>query len=183
MKLLLSIILIFTILFSSTSCILTKVPINNTDTTSDSTSPCTADSTQEESEDLPPKVSSTTHSGLKHYEIKLNSENFTNYLAYSSETVHIIGSGYHSDYTHKIEGVLSFAYYEDVVVSFEVTYEDPYSDKIHKGIYSVPLNASGCAEFSADNPTLLNAIKGTYDRSMNKTFTIIYVSGKVIFNI
>jgi len=116
----------------------------------------------------------------KHYEIDLNLDNYQTYLTYTSETT-VISGAYHNNYTHNIDGVLSFAYYENVVISFDVTYTN--SSKTYHGVYDVLLNAAGDAVFYADTPTLLEKLNCRYDRMMNKTFTIKSISGKVIFNI
>lgn len=122
----------------------------------------------------------------KHYEIDLTLDNYMSYLNYSvSSTTKCL------DYTHAISGALTYAYYENVVITFEIIYENegagegsgnPY--RLYKGEYHVLLNAAGCNTFTADNQNLLNSIDcPEFNRLFQKTFTIKSITGKVIFSI
>ena len=78
----------------------------------------------------------------------------------------------------------------NIVVTFDVTYEDKNNPYVFEGTYKVTLNAAGGAEFKADDENLLAKLKDgdgygfaqDYDTANYiKTFTIKSVSGKVIF--
>lgn len=122
--------------------------------------------------------------GSKHYEIDLTLENFSTFLTYSTES----NPGYRTsspDYYHFISGVLSFAYYENVSVTFEVVYtydKYTYGGKTYTCEYTVPLNAAGNATFAAYDQDLLDALQVEGSNSASKrTYTIKDVSGKVNF--
>ena len=94
---------------------------------------------------------------LKHHEVDLNINNYETYLKYVAETS-VISGAYHPKYSHTISGVLTYAYYEDVTVTFEISYESSgYQSTTYTWIFTVKLNAAGNAEFSADDEEILNA--------------------------
>ena len=167
MKSVLSILLIIAMLFSCASCV---------DGSNDDTS-TTASTTEKTNETTTAPVDDNAP---KHYEIDLNMDNFETYLNYSSEHKVFGNNVTVSDYRHTIAGVLTFAYYENVVVRFSVTYQ--FANKTYQGEYLVKLNAAGCAEFCADDDALLAAIScSSFAAGASKSFSIISVTGKVIF--
>ena len=85
----------------------------------------------------------------KHYEIELNMENYETYL-FLEETVYR---------EYRFSGVLTYAYYENVVIVMENTSGREYTIK---------LNAGGCCPLTSLG---------------NHAGTVKSVSGKVIFNI
>lgn len=175
MKKFLSIILLTAILLTGVSCTKADDPTNNE---LDSTSETTAENPDMMIE--PALKETTEYNGPKHYEFYLNSFNCKSYLTFSSQSY----AGNH-DYLQIVSGVLTFAYYENVVVTFDVTYESTgYGGKTYKGEYSVLLNAAGDAEFYVDNPDLLSAINcSNFSTTMKRTFSIKQVSGKVMFSV
>lgn len=64
---------------------------------------------------------------------------------------------------YKVIGVLDYAYYDNVIITFDVVYtiDSNYYGKekrVYNGAYSIALNAAGDASFYCDNPELLKAI-------------------------
>ena len=115
------------------------------------------------------RTSQTNDAVAKHYEIDLNVDNFETYLTHSSE-----------NHWQTISGVLTFAYYENVVVTFHVEYK--LSNRTYQGEYTVKLNAAGYAEFHESNSDLLAAMScPSFSSSTSRSFSIISVTGKVIF--
>ena len=149
-----------------------------TETIAEESIASTAETTAEEYTEL---VTTTVEDhSPKHYEIDLNMDNYMSFLNYSvSNTVKCL------DQTHSIAGALTYAYYENVVITFEITYETTgYQARSYSGEYSILLNAAGCTEFTADNENLLASIKcPQFDRLFQKTFTIKSIPGKVIYYI
>ena len=167
------------ILFSCVSCGAggTNTPEGQT-TGSEATSTSTtgAPATSEPTTSAP-----VDNNGPKHYEIELNLDNFATYLNYSSEDFIAPNRVIHSNYTHTISGALTFAYYENVVVTFQIVYDN--NGRRNTGVYNVKLNAAGHAEFHADDPAVLSAVfYQYYNEKITKSFTITNVTGKVIFS-
>lgn len=172
MKRLLSIILLATIFLTSVSC-----------TNNDRQSPNELNSNN--STDTI-ETNATVNSAPKHYEIVLDETNYHSYLTYST-TNKTVGAGTahaktYLNYFHAISGVLRFAYYENVVVVFDVIYQR--EDATYTGEYSVVLNAAGDAEFCSQDNDILETIGCPTEKFTlytKVTFTIKGVSGKVIF--
>ncbi|MBR7141697.1 MAG: hypothetical protein IKD03_06075 [Clostridia bacterium] len=87
--------------------------------------------------------------------------------------------------TYTIKGVLTFAYYENVIVTLDVTYTYPSgignTDIVKKGTYTLSLNAAGSATFRTDDPALLQAINCTnYSNTTQEQITVKSVTGTVI---
>ena len=211
MKKVLCIILLLSMLLSFSSCASKNDQQNNSTTEKETTSQASQSSTTEqntnqdtsitenntddnisdsdeddiEDNEVDSNENSDNSSALKHYEIDLDINNYETYLKYKSESFYNSSSGTHLDFTHTISGVLTYAFYENVTITFDITYQTSGSyPKTYTGVYTVKLNAAGNAEFSADDSKLLEAIEcPRYDRLMTKTFSIKEVSGKVMFAI
>jgi hypothetical protein len=87
--------------------------------------------------------------------------------------------------TYTIKGVLTFAYYENVIVTLDVTYTYPSgiadNNIVKKGTYTLSLNAAGSATFRTDDPALLQAINCTnYSNTTQEQITVKSVTGTVI---
>lgn len=118
--------------------------------------------------------------GVKHYEIALNMQNFNEFLeykyTYSSLGIRpdVPNSKGHSYF---VTGVLSFAYYQNVVVTFRMTRTDTnqYRD------FQVKLNAAGAGGFYQADQIYKEStsILGSSD----VTVSIKNVTGMVIFDI
>lgn len=137
-----------------------------------------------EQEDETPN-SDASNNNLKHYEIQLNKSNFEEYLDYKVTTN--ATSIPRSDF-YEIKGVLSYAYYKDVSITFHVEYSRSNGmngENVYQGNYTVKLNAAGCKSFYTNDDAILKAINLTmYDNMITKrTLTITAVSGTVIFDI
>lgn len=122
---------------------------------------------------------------MKHYEVSLNKSNFEEYLDYKL-TVNATSKP-RSDF-YDIKGVLPYAYYKNVAITFHVEYsksDGMNGENVYKGNYTVKLNAAGCKSFYTNDEAILKAINlTTYDNMITKrTLTITDVSGTIIFNI
>lgn len=127
----------------------------------------------------------TPNNSVKHYEIQLTKNNFEEYLDYKVTTN--ATSIPRSDF-YEIKGVLSYAYYKDVSITFHVEYSRSNGmngENVYQGNYIVKLNAAGCKSFYTNDEAILKAINLTrYDNMITKrTLTITAVSGTVIFDI
>ncbi|MBQ9481903.1 MAG: hypothetical protein IJU84_07055 [Clostridia bacterium] len=129
---------------------------------------------------------------MKHYEIELDEYNFKEFLDYNKTTTnrYIAGAFLSVDF-YEIKGVLSYAYYKNVVITFYVEYFDSsYTDyqtetqgKTYSGNFSLQLNAAGNVSFYDDDAKILKALNCSYDWMMERKIEIISVSGTVIFDI
>ena len=174
MKKIVSIILLSAILITGASCSSNTIEEHNTTNSQDSAFETTP------SIDTP----NNNENAPKHYEFDLNINNFNTFLTFSSEQGYYLNA-YVNNHINIVSGVLSYAYYENVVVTFDVVYKKTDSlshETTYTGEYSVILNAAGDATFYANDRALLDTLKcGGYDTQIKKTFTIKRVSGKVIF--
>ena len=78
---------------------------------------------------------------------------------------------------YEVIGVLNYAYYDNVVVTFDVDYE------YHRytGEYSITLNAAGYVYFPANDKNLLTAIGCTnFKRLGDKKVTLTNITGTII---
>lgn len=117
----------------------------------------------------------TPNNGIKHYEIQLNKDNFEEFLEYKV-TTKSLAPRYD---LYEINGVLSYAYYKDVLITFYVVYRSPYTCNGH---FTIKLNAAGNYSFYSDDEALIKVINQSPDaRYLNLTIT--EVSGTVIFDI
>ena len=129
----------------------------------------------------------TTNGGIKHYEIQLTKENFEEFLDYNV-TIQQMATGTtpKKDF-YEIKGVLTYAYYKDVTITFYVEYSN--SDGLggtiyYRGNYVVKLNAAGNYSFYTNDEAVLTAINcNQYNNLTTKSLTITAVSGTVIFDI
>ena len=140
----------------------------------------TACPSNEPSDETPNKDAS--NSNLKHYEIQLSTSNFEDFLEYTVTEDPYIGQLTPVKDLYEVKGVLSYAYYKDVYVTFFVKYT--VNGKTYKGDYKVKLNAAGNYSFYSNDEAVLKAIKcDSYAQRMEKSVTIKSVSGMVIFDI
>ena len=174
MKKLLSIILLIAMLLTAVSCTKADGLANNELNSNNSTGTI--------------ENNVLVNNAPKHYEIVLDETNYHSYLSYSTEKyTRNAGTQYaktYSNYDHVVSGVLRFAYYENVVVVFDVVYQN--EDATYKGEYSIALNAAGDAEFCSKDNDILATIEYPTEKftSYTKvTFTIKVVSGKVMFTV
>lgn len=105
--------------------------------------------------------------------IELNINNFTDFFTYTKGQKYDAGA-YRIAYT--IEGVLDFAYYEDVVITFEVIYQN--SENEEKTTYMTHTNAAGDVSFLETDATKSLGI-AAYHKIIN--FEVKSVSGVVHF--
>ena len=86
----------------------------------------------------------------------------------------------------KISGVLTFAYYDNVIVIMEASYTDLDTayNETRTSQFSVALNAAGCAEISVSDPAIFAAIGcDQYEDFTLKLVGVKNVSGTVTFRI
>ena len=134
-----------------------------------------------EQEDETPN-SDASNSNLKHYEIQLNINNFGDFLEYKVTEEPFMGQFTPVKDFYEVKGVLSYAYYKDVYVTFFVKYT--FNSNTYTGDYTVKLNAAGNYSFYSNDEAVLKAIKcDSYAQRMEKSVTIKSVSGMVIFDI
>lgn len=124
---------------------------------------------------------------IKHYEVELTKDNFDEFLDLNVTTVLVNPSTYEKDNFCEIKGVLNYAYYKNVTVSFHVEYTRSagiVDDNIYTGDFSVKLNAAGNYTFYTKDDAVLNTVNnGTITTLTNKSITVTAVSGVVIFDI
>lgn len=129
-----------------------------------------------------PSDDETQNGGLKHYEIQLNISNFEEFLEYTVTEDPYIGQLTAVKDLYEIKGVLSYAYYKDVYVTFFVKYS--FNSKTYTGNYTVKLNAAGNYSFYSNDEKVLQAIEcDNYAQRMEKSVTVTSVSGTVIFDV
>ena len=75
--------------------------------------------------------------------IELSINNFTDFFTYTKGSK--LSNGVSYDNTYTIQGVLDFAYYKDVVITFEVTYQASGNEV--KTTYMTHANAAGDVSF------------------------------------
>lgn len=120
-----------------------------------------------------------------HYEKELTLANFDEFISFTSNYSQLTNF---EDY-HELKGVLTYAYYENVVVTFHVVYVQNgynYADTTYSGNFVVKLDASGSSSFYGNDTKLLQAIKySSYEKYKTKSreVTLVGVSGKVIFSL
>ena len=124
-----------------------------------------------------PTEAPTENNGPKHYEIELTKSNYQSYLDLKWNKTNSTHAG-------SLSGVLSFAYYDNVVVTFDVTCQGYSWEAVHQGEYSILLNAAGNADIYYNDPALLRALKVSSSiQNMSPKFTLKSISGKVIFSL
>ena len=134
-----------------------------------------------ESETESETESSTQSESSNQNAVELDINNYTEFLTFTSETA-VKEGRILKNFKNTVTGALPYAYYENVVVTFDVTYNT--SQGVHQGEFSVNLNAAGGIQFFGDDEALLNSIGCTVPiYSINsRSYTIKNVSGKVILN-
>lgn len=123
--------------------------------------------------------------GMKHYEIDLSMQNFSEFIKYTiTETV--ANSENRTGNHYEFNGVLRFAYYKNVIVTLSATYQAPSWQGGEQTTFqfSVVLDAAGDFKFDTNNPIALEKLGWSfYKRGTTSQIEVIAVSGKVIFNI
>ena len=126
-------------------------------------------------------------SGMKHYEISLNKDNFEDYVECKVTSFPYSSSAYPKRDFYEYKGALTYAYYKDVKVTFYVEYsnDDGLGGKVfYQGNYTIKLNSSGNNSFYTNDEAILKAINcNRYTTTTTKSFTITAVTGTVIFDI
>ena len=118
-----------------------------------------------------------------HYEIDLTLSNFDEFISFTSNYTPYTNF---EDY-HELKGTLTYAYYENVTVTFDVEYIENgynYEDTVYSGNFEIKLDASGSNGFYANDAKLLRAINYTSyqkHKSKSRKVTLARVSGRVIF--
>lgn len=176
MKKFLSVLLLIAIALLSVACDNTNEPQQSSNKTNSEQGENIGTKPVEEEQKQDATGEDTTRETQREFE--LNKDNYQKYLRYTSETA-VIAGAYYENFIHTISGVLSYAFYEDVVVTFYVT---AGSERItyYSGTIKVELDASGYATFYADDPKIASALQADYDRQKIYTFTIKDIEGKVI---
>ena len=128
-----------------------------------------------------------SNNNVQRHEIQLSNDNFKEFLDYDVTIQKVVsGSSVRKD-LYEIKGVLIFAYYKDVSITFYAEYSNTDSmgtNTFYKGYYTVKLNAAGNYSFYTNDEALLKAINcNHYTNSTEISLTIKSVSGSVIFNI
>lgn len=122
---------------------------------------------------------------LQHYEIELNMNNFEKYILYSITEASSTTIGTKGDF-YDFQGVLSYAYYKDVIITLDAQYKLPSWEggETHNINFDIELNAAGNFGFYADNQVALDKLNWTsYPRGTTSEIAVTAVSGTVIFNI
>lgn len=129
----------------------------------------------------------TNNDGLKHYEVLLNKTNFEEYIEYKvTIPTYATANSPKKDF-YEFKGVLSYAYYKDVTVTYYAEYSNSDGlggEIVNKGYFTIKLNAGGNYSFYTNDDKILKAINcTTYTNLTEKSLTITAVSGTVIFDI
>ena len=129
--------------------------------------------------------SGTADNGVKRYEIELTKDNFDEFLEYKITVPGLETVGAEKGTFCEIKGVLNYAYYKDVKITFNLEYANSsVSTDIYKGVFVAKLNAAGNYSFYTNDSAVKSCINsGTATSLRNKTVTITAVSGIVIFDI
>ena len=101
------------------------------------------DKTNESQEDTDKDGDKTNESQEDTDKIELSINNFTEFFTYAKVFTNT-GTGQYR-YKYTIQGVLDFAYYKDVIIRFEVTYQESGNEK--KITYMTHTNAAGDVSF------------------------------------
>ncbi len=116
----------------------------------------------------------TSENNERYYNVNLSLENYWKYLDWDKRN-------------NQFNGVLTFAYYENVIVTIQRKIVSEYTENTYSENYSVELNAAGSKIYTFTEYTfeqikeLLNHTG--YLSSYNDEVTIIDVSGTVQFSI
>ena len=176
MKIFLSIFLLTAVLFSIVAC-------NNS-----------AEDVTSKSTELETNINNTTHTSSdksSYREIELDLNNYKTYLTYTATSGLDNDGRRYSNFIHTVKGALSFAYYENVVLTFDITYSASINNeqKTYHGKYNLVLNAAGDGEFHANDNELLDSINvpdyiaQRFYTVDDYTISLESISGKVCFSI
>ena len=127
--------------------------------------------------------------------VELDDSNYWKYLAVSADPSELAEAETETVLTGAVRGVLDYAYYEDVVVTFEVRYREERAggsrpSDIKSYEVKVKLNAAGDAEFIVDYTGAAAEVNGVGDAFAEHPAELFWfyrnlwfksVSGKVIF--
>ena len=126
--------------------------------------------------------------------VELDNSNYWKYLAISADPTKLAEAETETVLTGSVRGVLDYAYYEDVIVTFEVRYRKERAGGSPSDIKSfdveVELNAAGEAEFKVDYTGIAVAVNGVGSAYVENPAELFWfyrnldfksVSGKVIF--
>ena len=134
-----------------------------------------------------------TEVGFKHYEINLDSSNYSSYL----NCTYTKTGNYYTRYVcrYDVAGVLNYALYKDVEIVFNIRiFSDGPIEYTSTTVdttltANLKLNAAGCGEIHTTSNGTVEAngnskdIKIQYFDSCDKEMTIKSISGTVIFDI
>jgi hypothetical protein len=128
-----------------------------------------------ESTDFNISISSSNESETKDYrELDLSVDNFEHFFNFTFSRNSVARDVY------EVTGVLGYAYYDNVLVTFDVVYTK--GEDIYKGAYTIKLNAAGYGYFYADDAKLFQTIgcDTYYSSAITKNVTVKAVTGKVV---
>ncbi|MDE7372491.1 MAG: hypothetical protein K2N18_00345 [Clostridia bacterium] len=119
----------------------------------------------------------------QHYEIALNLNNFEEFFkVVITEGAKVTSYNSTSHDLYEITGVLNYAYYKDVYITFHAEYKN--NGLTYQGNFTRKLNASGSISFYTNDSDILEEIGCSgYSAHASKKITPISVTGTVIFNI
>ena len=127
----------------------------------------------------PKKETSQIDNSKDYKQFDLTVDNFEHFFYFKSSLNGLQAYNTHS-YIYEVIGVLNYAYYDNVIVTFDVVYIQ--NNKSYKGKYSLTLNASGYTSFTSKDSELLNAVGcAYYDFDTTEVeITVETVTGKII---
>ena len=140
-------------------------------------------STSTEESDSTNQSDSTDHP--QHYEIELNKDNYEKYIKYTITETTPNALNKNGNF-YEFKGVLSYAYYKDVVVTLNAQYETPSWEggEIFNFSFSIELDAAGNFSFYTNNQVALDKLNWTYYHpGTTSEIAVTAVSGVVIFDI
>lgn len=128
---------------------------------------------------------SSSTNQLQHYEIDLNKDNFEKYILFSVTETNPNSSNKTGNF-YDFKGVLSYAYYKDVMITLNAQYTKPSwrGGESYNFNFVINLNTAGNFSFYTNNQAALDKLNWTeYYPGTKSVIVITAVSGKVIFNI
>ena len=121
----------------------------------------------------------------QHYEIELNKDNYEKYIK-DSITETTPNSLNKNGNFYEFKGVLTYAYYQEVIVTLDAQYIAPSWEggETYNFNFSIELDAAGNFSFYTNNQIALDKLNWSYYRPGTRSeIEVIAVSGKVIFDI
>lgn len=115
---------------------------------------------------------------MKHYEIALNMQNFDYFLEYEYTFAYNTANPNNKGSSYLIEGVLSFAYYQNVFVTFRITKVDTTTYKD----FDIKLNAAGNGGFYTSDKIYTDTVAQLGGDS-NLSVSIQNIRGTIIFDV